>query len=89
MQTSYQFSDRERLYFDRLQQQFNIGLMSGIQMIVTQQGLGGSWRIKADGSGIERADLFPMLDPPEEALKKAEMGPRSVSEPKIQKDGVA
>jgi hypothetical protein len=74
MQTSYKFSDRERSYFDRLQQQFNTGVLSGIQMIVTQQGLDGSWRIAPDGSGIERADLpqtAAFIEPAEEAVKKA------------------
>lgn len=57
MDTEYNFTDRERLYFDRLQQNFNTSVMSSIQMIVTQQALDGQWRIKQDGSGLERADV--------------------------------
>jgi hypothetical protein len=64
MQTEYSFSDRERLYFERLQQQFNQSVISGIQMIVTQQSFEGQWRIKQDGSGIERADV-PKAQPGE------------------------
>jgi predicted secreted protein len=68
MQTDYNFTDRERLFFDRLQQQFNTSVVNGIQMIVTQQDLQGQWRMKADGSGIERADI-PQLLPPDSDFK--------------------
>lgn len=77
MDTEYQFTDRERLYFERLQQNFNTTVMSCIQMIVTQQALPGQWRMKQDGSGLERADVLqpmpqPILDPmPEPGSRKA------------------
>ena len=64
MNTTYKFTDKEKLYFDRLMQSFNTQVASGIQMLCTQQELVGQWRLKADGTGIERADLPPMMMPP-------------------------
>ena len=61
--TDYVFTDRERLYFERLQQAFNQQLGSSISLIVTQQDLQGQWRMKQDGSGLERADLAPAIAP--------------------------
>jgi hypothetical protein len=55
--TEYPFTARERLYFERLIQSFNAQVAAGIQMLCTQQELVGQWRMKIDGSGIERADL--------------------------------
>jgi hypothetical protein len=71
-QAEYKFSDRERLYFDRLQQQFNTSMSSGIQMILMQQAFEGQWRIKSDGSGIERIDMLQRSLALEE-VKKAEV----------------
>jgi hypothetical protein len=50
---TYQFSEKEKLYFNRLQQEFNAGVSAGIRLIMTQQDLEGQWRVKADGSGLE------------------------------------
>lgn len=56
MENTYQFTEKERLYFERLQQEFQTGVSAGIRMIVTQQDLRGQWRVKADASGLESAD---------------------------------
>jgi hypothetical protein len=63
--TSYQFTDKEKLYFDRLHQEYNAAVNAGLRMIMTQQDLPpGQWRVKPDGSGIELPDqtapaMFP------------------------------
>lgn len=57
MQTDYTFADRERVYFERLQMNFNTSVNAGINMICTQNALEGQWRIKQDLSGLERADV--------------------------------
>lgn len=74
--TTYQFSEKERLYFDRLQQEFNASVSAGIRLIITQQDLQGQWRVKADGTGLELPDATPppmMMPPsgPAEVGKKA------------------
>jgi hypothetical protein len=59
--TSYQFTDKERLYFDRLQQEYQAGVSAGLRLIMTQQDLQGAWRVKADGSGLELPENDPRL----------------------------
>ena len=61
MKSDYTFTPQERSYFERLQMQFQTGVNSGISLICTQQDLPGQWRVKPDGSGIERADLPPSV----------------------------
>jgi hypothetical protein len=63
MKNEYSFSPQERLYFERALQAFNSSVAAGIQMLCTQQELAGQWRLKLDGSGIERCDP-PTLNPP-------------------------
>lgn len=52
-QTSYQFTEKEKLYFNRLNQEYQAGVSAGLRLIMTQQDLQGQWRVKADMSGLE------------------------------------
>ena len=54
--TDYLFTLQERLYFERLQMSFNTSVSAGVNMLCTQNGLDGQWRIKPDVSGLERVD---------------------------------
>lgn len=63
--TNYPFTSPERSYFERLQLNFNASVNAGINMLCTQQGLEGQWRIKQDLSGLERADALPAMLPGE------------------------
>jgi hypothetical protein len=80
----YSFTEKERLYFERLQQEFQAGVAAGIRLIVTQQDLPGQWRIKPDASGLERADVPP---PPNPEQLRAAMQLAPEMEKKV--DGVA
>jgi hypothetical protein len=57
--TNYEFTPQERMYFERLQQDFNASVSAGIRLIMTQQDLQGQWRVKPDGSGLELPDATP------------------------------
>ncbi len=74
MKIDYTFTPQERSYFERLQMQFQTGVNSGISLICTQQDLPGQWRVKPDGSGIERADLQSPFAPEAQDPGKAANG---------------
>lgn len=58
----YPFTPQERAFFERMQLQFQ----NSITLICVQQDLPGQWRLKADGSGLERADApHALLFPPQ------------------------
>jgi hypothetical protein len=60
---SYDFSPQERLYLERLHLDFQARVNACITLIVSQQGLPGEWRVKADGTGLEAVTPFPMQAP--------------------------
>lgn len=64
MKKHYVFTDGERRYFDQLQQNFNVSVTGGVQLIINQQGLPGQWRMSPDGSGLERVDIPQTVMPP-------------------------
>ena len=61
MTIDYSFTPQERLYFERLQTGFQTSVNAGVQMLITQQGFEGQWRVKQDGSGLERVDALPPI----------------------------
>ena len=55
----HMFSERERAFFLRQIQQMNAlqgAIQNAIALIIEQQALEGQWRLRADGSGLERID---------------------------------
>lgn len=67
----YTFTAQEQGFFERQRQQINAAVMSmnnAIGLLLAQQGLPGEWRMKMDGTGIERVD-GPMLTMPVEEPK--------------------
>jgi hypothetical protein len=57
--TTHVFSKREKAFFVRQIQQMNAmqaAVQTAIALVMEQQALGGNWRLRADGSGLERLD---------------------------------
>ena len=53
------FSDRERAFFFRQIQQMNAlqgAIQNAIALVIEQQALEGQWRLRPDGSALERID---------------------------------
>jgi hypothetical protein len=53
---TYQFTEKELSYFERLHKEFQANVAAGVRLIIEQQSLTGQWRIKPDGLGLERAE---------------------------------
>jgi hypothetical protein len=54
------FSEKERAFFAKQIQQVNamqMAIQNAMALVIEQQSLEGQWRLKQDGSGIERVDL--------------------------------
>ena len=57
------FSDGERNFFLRQIQQMNAlqgAIQNAIALVIEQQALEGQWRLRPDGSALERIDLPPV-----------------------------
>ena len=60
--TIHVFSARERAFFVRQIQQMNAlqaAVQTAIALVIEQQELEGNWRLRPDGSGLERIDPPP------------------------------
>lgn len=71
MENTYEFTPEERAYFQRVHEEFQFQVTSGIRMIVTQQKLPGNWRVRADGAGLENVDEAAGLPAPAPVLVTA------------------
>jgi hypothetical protein len=57
--TTHVFSEREKAFFVRQIQQMNAmqgAVQTAIALVMEQQALEGNWRLRQDGSGLERFD---------------------------------
>jgi hypothetical protein len=66
---SYNFTPKQRQFFERHQMAFNSAVQSGIQMICIDNDLEGQWQIRPDGKGLERVDGGAITPVPAEDIQ--------------------
>jgi len=66
MDKTYQFSTQEQAFFARKIVELNTvqsALQNTVSLVIEQQNLQGTWRIKQDGTGLEAVETAPAAVP--------------------------